>query len=622
MQNKVERKLTAILYADVAGYSRLTGLDEEGTHLVLSNALDSITASIESQNGVVLHYAGDAVLAEFASVVNALTCAVAIQRDLEVRNKDVPEERKLEFRIGINLGDVIVDRQEIYGDGVNVAARLESLAEPSGICISRSVLDQVKNKMELGYEYLGEQKVKNIAEPIQAYKVILEPKIARAVVGGRKLRLKRTQWMALGISLFLLLAVGTIILRSDYFRPARQVSEGMIETPAIPSIAVLPFKNLSGDPDQDYFSDGITEDIITDLSKFRELFVIASNTVFTYKGKSVKVQEVSQELGVQYVLEGSVQRSDDKVRINAQLIDGTTGRHHWAERYVRDFDDLFALQDEIVQTIVGTLAIKVDAAERNRAMRTSTENLKAYDYVLRGREFRSRVTSSANSEARRMFQRAIELDLRYSAAYVDLGWSYFDSIRYGWTASPSEALQNAHDLAQQALGIEESNAGAHRLLGAVYLKWTQYDLAESEFNRALEINPNDAESHDALGAVWLYTGQVQAAVEAVETALRFNPNLHVSSLFHLALAYYLDGQYDGAIRVMEQSLGRNPDIVVHHVILAAAHAQANHPEEATRAAAEVRRLHPFFEVGSFGSAFRDEADRKKLAEGLRKAGLD
>jgi adenylate cyclase len=622
MPNNVERKLTAILYADVAGYSRLTGLDEEGTHLALSNALDSITTSIESQNGVVLHYAGDAMLAEFASVVNALTCAVTIQRDLMDRNKEVPEERKLEFRIGINLGDVIVDRQEIYGDGVNVAARLECLAEPSGICISRSVLEQVKNKMELGYEYLGHQKVKNIAEPIHAYKVILEPKIARAVAGERKMRLNRTQWMALGISLFLLLAVSTIILRSDYFRPARQVSEGKIETPAIPSIAVLPFKNLSDNPEQDYFSDGITEDIITDLSKFRDLFVIASNTAFTYKDKPVKVEEVSQELGVQYILEGSVQRSDEQVRINAQLIDGTTGHHHWAERFVRDFDDLFLLQDEIVQTIVGTLAIEVGVAERNRAMRTSTENLKAYDYVLRGRELRSRVTSSANTEARSMFRRAIDLDPLYSSAYVDLGWCYFDSIRYGWTASPSEALQNAHDLAQQALGIEESDASAHRLLGSVHLKWTQYDLAESEFERAIKINPNDAASHDALGSVWLYTGQVQAAIGAVETALRFNPNLHVSGLVHLALAYYLDGQYDGAIRIMEKSLGKYPEIIIHHIILAAAHAQANHPEEATRAAEEVRRRHPFFEVGSFGSAFRDETDRKKLAEGLRKAGLE
>lgn len=622
MQSKLERKLTAILYADVAGYSRLTGQDEEGTHLMLSDSLDTITALIERHKGKVLHFAGDAVLAEFASVVTALTCAVDIQLDLKIRNEDVPEDRRLEFRIGLNLGDVIVDRQEIYGDGVNVAARLEGLADPGGICISRSVLDQVKNKMDYGYESLGEQKVKNITEPVQTYRVILEPSTAGAIVGVKRLRLNRTQSVILACALLLLVIAGTTVIWSNYFRPTPHVSESAIESRALPSIAVLPFKNLSGNPEQDYFSDGITEDIITDLSRFQSLFVIASSTVFTYKGQPVNVTTVSEELGVRYVLEGSVQRSGEKVRINAQLIDGTTGRHLWAERFARDFEDLFTLQDEIVQTIVGTLAIEVDVAERNRVMRKGTENLEAYDYVLRGREYRSRNTSSANAEARRLFQRAIELDSRYSSAYVNLGWCYFQSVRYGWTASPSEALQKANDLAQKALSLEESDAAAHRLLGTVYLKWQQYSLAASELERALKLNPNNADSYDALGAVRLYTGQSQAAIEAVETALRFNPNFDVTSYVHLGLAYYMIGRYDDAIKIIEKSLGSNPDLVVLYILLAAAHAQANHPDDAVRAAAEVRRRHPFFEAKSFGSAFRDSADRAKLAEGLRKAGLE
>ena len=618
MQDKAERKLTAILYADVAGYSRLTGQDEEGTHRILSTYLDTISAFIEHHKGQVLHFAGDAVLAEFASVVNALTCAAEIQRDLKARNDDVPKERKLEFRIGINLGDVIVDRQEIYGDGVNVAARLESLAEPGGICISRSVLDQVKNKMELGYESLGEQKVKNIAEPVQAYRVILEPKIVGKVVGESRARLNRTQSIVAFV-LLVFLAVGAIAIWNAYFHSEEL---GLPELPAKPSIAVLPFKNLSGDSTQDYFSDGITEDIITDLSKFRDLFVIASNTVFTYKGKSVKVQAVGEELGVRYVLEGSVQKSDKKVRINAQLVDGSTGHHVWAERFVRDLEDLFTLQDEIVSAIVGILATQVDTAERNRAMRKDTENLEAYDYVLRGREYRSHATSTANTEAQRLFRKAIELDPSYASAYVDIGLCNMDMVRFGWTASPSEALQKAHDLAQKALTIEDSNSAAHRLLGWTYLKWNKYDLAEGEFGRALELNPNDADSYDALGAVRLYTGQMEAAIEAVETAHRFNPNMPASSFVHLGLAYYLTGQYSDAIRTMENSLGKNPNLVVHHIILAAAHAQADQPEDAKRAAAEVRRLHPFFEVDSFGTAFRNSADRDKLAEGLRKAGLE
>lgn len=317
-----------------------------------------------------------------------------------------------------------------------------------------------------------------------------------------------------------------------------------------------------------------------------------------------------------------MQKSDQMVRINAQLVDGGTGHHVWAERFVRDLEDLFTLQDEIVSAIVGTLAAQVDMVERNRAMNKDTDNLEAYDYLLRGREYRSRATDSANVEARRLFREAIELDPSYASAYVGVGWCYIDMVRYGWTASPSEALQKAHDLAQKALSLEKSNAAAHRLLGSAYLKWNEYDLAKNEFERALELNPNDADSFDALGAVRLYTGQPDTAIEAVEKALRFNPNMHLSSFIHLGLAYYLSERYDDAIRTMEQSLGRNPDVVVHHVVLAAAHAQANHPDAALQAADKVRQLHPFFEVDSFGTAFRNSADRAKLAEGLRKAGLE
>ena len=348
MQDKAERKLTAILYADVAGYSRLTGQDEEGTHRILSTYLDTISAFIERHKGQVLHFAGDAVLAEFASVVNALTCAAEIQRDLKARNDDVPKERKLEFRIGINLGDVIVDRQEIYGDGVNVAARLESLAEPGGICISRSVLDQVKNKMELGYESLGEQKVKNIAEPVQAYRVILEPKIVGKVVGENRARLNRTQSIVAFV-LLVFLAVGARAIWNAYFHSEEL---GLPELPAKPSIAVLPFKNLSGDSTQDYFSDGITEDIITELSREKDLFVIARNSTFAYKGKSVDLRQVAHELGVRYILEGSVRKAGNRVRVTTQLIDGLSGEHVWAEKYDRELDDLFALQDEIVLNIL------------------------------------------------------------------------------------------------------------------------------------------------------------------------------------------------------------------------------------------------------------------------------
>ncbi len=627
-ENKIERRLAAILHADVVGYSRLMGQDEVGTHRVLSESLHAITALIENHGGKVMNLAGDAVLADFSSVVEALACAVDIQRDLKSRNENRPEDRKFEMRIGLNLGDVIVDQDDIYGDGVNVAARLQGVAEPGGICIARAVYEQVKGKMELDYESLGDQTVKNIAEPVAAYRVILDPKSAGTGVGKSKMQRRRWRSAPAAIAGVAIVAL-TAILIWNYYLPSppvgvEPVSQGIEapKMPARPSIAVLPFKNLSGDSGDEYFADGVTDDIITDLSKFRDLFVIASNTVFTYKGKSVNVQEVSRELRVRYVLEGSIQKAGEKIRVNVQLIDGATGHHLWADRLVRGSDDLFALQDEIVKTIVATMATKVDAVERERIMRKGTKSLEAYDYVLRGREYRSRNTRAANAEAQKLFRKAVELDPRYGSAYVDLAWCYFNTVTFGWSQSPSQALEQAHDLAQKALSLEASDYGAHRLLGVVYIKWMQYDLAIKHLTRALELNPNDADSYDAMGAARLYSGQSQAATESLETALRFDPNPRPDVFIHLGLAYYLAGRYDGAIATLQQSLERTPNLTAHHVILAAAHAQAGHAADAERAANKVRRLDPFFEVDAFGTAFRDDKDRRIIAEGLRKAGLE
>jgi adenylate cyclase len=394
-----------------------------------------------------------------------------------------------------------------------------------------------------------------------------------------------------------------------------------LELPDKPSIAVLPFNNLSDDPKHEYFSDGITNDLITDLSKFRELFVIASNSVFTYKGKPVIVKEVGRDLGVRYVLEGSVQRASERVRINAQLIDATTGHHLWAERYDRDLKDLFAVQDEIVQTIVATLAVKLTRLEQERAFAKPTSNLEAYDYVLRGWEYQSRTTRSANFKAQQMFQRAIELDPRYASAYVGLGTTHRDAYLDGWTEFPGQALEQAHDLAQKALSLDESNAAAHALLGDVYNRWGQYDLAIREMERAIELNPNDWKNYVARGRVMLWSSRPDQAIRSLETALRFNPNMN-AELVLLGLAYYLKGRYDESIRTLERGVGREPDSVWNHVVLAAAYAQSGRSEDAVRAAATVLRLHPFFEVDSFGTAFRNPADRTAIAKGLRKAGLE
>lgn len=618
--DRLQRKLAAILYADVAGYSRLTGEDEEGTHRRLSAYLDAITMMINGYHGTVLHYAGDAILADFATVSDALVCAAAIQEDLKARNQDLPDNRKVQFRIGVNLGEVIADRGEIYGDGVNVAARLEGLAEPGGLCISGTVCDAIGTKLPLDYEFLGEQTVKNIDKPVRAYSARLSPGAALPAPTVRTKTGRPTRNIVIGTAAAVLLAIGVgVVVWLAPWAPTPE-EHAALPLPDRPSIAVLPFDNLSGDQEQEYFSDGITNDIITDLSKFPSLFVIASNSVFTYKGKPIKVQDVSRELGVRYVLEGSVQRAGEKVRINAQLIDATTGHHLWAERYDRDMKGLFVLQDEIVQTIVRTLAVKVQSMEFERTMRKATDSLEAYDYVLRGREYLARTTLSANLKAREMFRQAIELDPRYASAYAGLGWTYRKAVGHGWTEFPNQALEKGYDLAQKALGLEES-ADAYSLLGYIYLLRKQYDLASHALERAVELNPNDWDSLAILASVKLYTGRPNEAIQTFETALRFNPGVDADRLLELGFAYYLASRYDASIRTLEQAVERNPNHPFLYVALAAAYAQADRPEDAKRAAAAVRRLNPFFEVASFGTRYRNPEDRERIAMGLRKAGL-
>jgi adenylate cyclase len=617
----LERKLAAVLYTDVAGYSRLTGEDEEGTHRTLSVYLDAITALVEQYRGKVLHFAGDAILSDFATVSDALICAAAIQSELADRNEGLPNERKMQFRIGVNLGEVIVDRQEIYGDGVNVAARLESCAEPGGICISESVRTAVGTKLPLEYEFMGEQRVKNIAEPLRAYRARLRPGAELPTPSPRPKSRRSFRYLTAAAAVLVVVGAGTLA----YWWPAekKRVSgePAVLPLPDRPSIAVLPFDNLGDNQEQEYFSDGITNDIITDLSKFGSLIVIASNSVFAYKGKPTKIQDVSRALGARYVVEGSVQRSGDEVRINVQLIDANTGGHLWAERYRRNLKDLFAVQDEIVQTIVATLAVKLTHLEKTRTFAKPTESLAAYDYLLRGREFLVRTTRETNMKAQRMFERAIELDPRYAPAYIGLGWTYRKSVSHGWTEFPVQALERAHELAQQALSLKES-ASAYHLLGYTYLPRKQYDLASRALERALELNPNDWESRAIWGSVMLYVGKPKEAIQSLETALRFNPGMDVDRLFELGLAYYLEKRYDDAINTLEHSVGRNPEHAFLYIALAATYARAGRPEEAGQAATKVRRLDPFFEVESFGTRFRNPQDRESIAQGLREAGLE
>jgi len=623
----VKRKLVAIFSADVKGYSRLMGDNEVETVRTLTAYRELISMCIQQHRGRVVDAPGDNLLAEFASVVEAVQCAVEIQEALEIRNTELPENRRMEFRIGINLGDVIAEEERIYGDGVNIAARVEALAEAGGICITGSAYDQVKNKLSLNFEYLGEHTVKNIAEPVIVYRALKENGDQAAKVGEKRAGPAQWQRVALIVAAVLLIGAGALSVLKFYMQPPHppgQVAseEKMtITLPEMPSIAVLPFNNLSGDKEQEYFSDGITNDIITDLSKFSHLFVIASNTVFTYKDKAVNVKDISRQLGVRYVLEGSVQRAGRKARINAQLIDATSGSHIWAERFNRDLKDIFAVQDEIVQTIVTTLAVKIDAEERKRALRKNTESLEAYDYLLRGWQHYYENTRSANREARRMFQKAIELDPGYASAYLALAWTYWADSQFGWTEFSNQAMQKAHDLAQHALSLEESSASVHNMLGSVYLSRAQYDLAVGEFQKAIELNPNDARSYGMLGGAMLYQGRADEAIRLMEIGRRFDPNMGPGDYMELGLAYYLKEKYDDAIRSLQLGLSRHPDWAGIYIALAAAYAQSGRSEEATRAAEKVLRLHPFFEIDSYGDIFRNPADRTAIIEGLRKAGL-
>jgi adenylate cyclase len=587
----VERKLTAILSADVKGYSRLMGEDEVGTLRRLTEYREVTDALIHQYRGRIVGTAGDSILAEFASAVDALQGAVDIQQALKTRNADLPPERRMEFRIGINVGDVIVEGPQIYGDGVNIAARLEALAEGGGICLSGTVYDQVENKLELGYESLGEQTVKNIAKPVRVYRVQREAE-ATALTQGRA------------------------EVNSPLQAPA-------LPLPDKPSLIVLPFINMSNDPEQEYFSDGITEDLTSDLSKISSLFVISRHSAFTYKGKAVKVQDVSKELGVRYVLEGSVRKSDNQVRITAQLIDATTGEHLWSERYDRPLKDIFALQDEIGRKIIASLAMKLTDEDRGRLTREYTGNLDAYDAWLRGREYSNRATKEANTQARQMYEKAIALDPQYALAYTWLGFTYYLEWVWQWSQDP-QSLEQAFALVQKALALDGSLPAAHVLLGYVSLwKNRQHELAIAEGERALALDPNCAACYVWLATVHNYLGKPEESIKLVEKALRLDPQNPVNALSILGWSYEVARQYDEAIMNLKKALALNPHFFVAHLTLISAYGQSGREEEARAEAAEVLRLSPKFSVVAWEQRipYKDRAPLERAVTAWRKAGL-
>jgi TolB-like protein/class 3 adenylate cyclase/Flp pilus assembly protein TadD len=618
------RKLAAILSADAVGFSRRMHEDEVGTHARLRACREVIDRLVAEHDGRVVGSAGDSVLADFPSVVEALTCAVAIQQILRERNVTLPPERQLEFRIGVNLGDVIVDGEDIYGDGVNVAARLQQLAEPGGILVSRTVHNHVRGKLDLGFEPLGEHRVKNIPEPVAVFRVRLDGRHPSAPELPRHPP-KRTRrvWLAAAVLLLLVAAAMAFWFPRGGFIGEHLEERAKVAEPAVapaPIVAVLPFANQSGDPGQGYFSDGITEDLIAALGRFSSLRVVGRGTTFAYKGQAADPTRIGRELGARYVVEGSVRRAGDRVRVSVELTDARDGLHLWSERYEQDVADVFAVQDAIVQRLVGALAVKVTRVEQERAAAKPPADLAAYDYALHGRERLSRRTRAANAEARELFRRAIELDPRYAAAHVGLGRAHIDAMLFGWTEWPARALESAKELARKAVDLDDTEAGGHALLSTVHGYERRWDLAEAEIDRAVELNPGDPEVRVQRGLVYIDSNRLDEAIRELETVLSFDPTSDPTWM-DLGTTYYLAGRPKDTVEILEQNLGRKPDRAGAWAVLAAAYAELGLEPQAREAAARVLRLSPFFTAEDFTAQYAQPRQRERLAAGFRRAGL-
>jgi len=583
----VERRLAAILSADVEGYSRLMGDDEVATVRAITEYRAVIASAVAGHGGRVVDAPGDNVLAEFASVVGAVQCAVDVQRELQSRNAELPPSRQMRFRIGINLGDVIVEGDRLYGDGVNIAARLEGLAEGGGICISGTAYDQIEGKLPFRCEFIGEHTVKNIARPVRVYRLHLEPGgVSRSPTRAGRVRRRLAKGVVAAVAVLLLLgAAGWAGWR--WLTPE---SAGL-PLPDRPSVAVLPFANLSQDSAQEYFSDGVTEDLITGLSKVSGLFVIARNSVFTYKGRAVKIRDVGRDLGVRYVLEGGVQRSGSRVRITAQLVDATTGYHIWAERYDREVRDIFALQDEVTQQIVRAMAVKLTEAEKVRLGRAPTEVLEAYDLVLRGTVERHRTTREGNAEARRLFVKALDLDPNYASAYLGLAWTHLQSWQLLWSTD-RESLERARELGEKAIALNDTLVGAYHVLSQVELWMKEHDRAIALAERAVALAPNDADGYETLAEILGWSGRPEESIGQIRHAMRLNPHYPFFYLWTLGHGYYLTGRRQEALDAFARLVQENPNFPPAYAYRAVLFGELGRVKEARESWEKAGRLSP------------------------------
>jgi adenylate cyclase len=576
-----KRKLTAIFSADVEGYSRLMGEDEEATIRTLTTYREILTSHIQQQNGRVIDSPGDNLLAEFASVVDAVQCAVAVQHAISVRNGELPNDRKMMFRIGINLGDVIQEADRIYGDGVNIAARLESLCVGGGICISGTAHEHVENKLDLEFVDWGEHSVKNIKKPLRVYRVNSPGVHLESVPGPRP------------------------------------------SLPPKPSIAVLPFDNMSGDPDQEFFSDGISEQIISGICRIRDLFVIARNSSFAYKGKVIKVQQVGSELGVRYVLEGSVQRSNQRVRITAQLIDAQTDHHLWADNYDRELEDIFAIQDEITIKLIDALSLNLIEGEQWRQWEGRTSNIKAYLAALQGIQYSYRLTREDNFQACRFLEKAIALDPGYPVPQAFLGQCHLADIFFDWSTSPRESFQKAEEAVQKALVLAGDSDFAHSLMSPIHLMRREHDLGIKAARHAISLNPNGANAYTWLAFALIFSGRPAEAIAIMHKAIRLNPFPPPYYYLFLGLANRVAGNYEEAMKVYRMAVDGCPNAILVLLGMTACYVNLGRLKEAQQTAAEIMKTYPDFSLEWYAATmpFRHKSDLDPFIESLRKAGL-
>ena len=630
--HRTERRLTTILAADVVGYSKLVGRDEAGTvAAVKSGNVEIIEPRCEQYRGRIVKFMGDGVLMEFSSVVDAVLFAVEMQGAMSAANEPRDADRQVIYRIGINIGEIIVDGDDIQGNGINIAARIESIADPGGIFLSDAAHAQVTGKVELDFEQRGEFEVKNIAEPVSVWAVTINDKAENILTPVPKPDPGPGPNSGPGrrpIPLAALAAAITVVALAGagfwYF--GNTTTDQSVDQPVVlklpdePSVAVLPFKTIGDENAETYFSEGITSDLVTGLSKFSGLFVSSSNSTSQLSVDKTNLAEAGESLGVRYILQGSVQRAAQRVRVNASLVEAGTSQNLWSQKYDRDIADIFAVQDEIVGEIISALTVNVHENERKRSLAKPPSSMQAYDFYLRGRDLRSKGNREDNFESQNMYQKAIELDPAFALAYTGLGWAILREINNGWAHDPAKRLKRAHDLAEAALATE-SHAQGYALLGETYLLMKHFDLARENLDLAIERNPNDATSYGALGGVSLMTSQLDQAEAAYARSMRLDPKSSGSVLTGLGTTLFLMDRYKEALPHLEKSAIREPGNLFTYLMLAATYGELGRDDEAKLAADKVRTMHPFFEVAPYRAAFTNPEHGNSLAESLAAAGL-